>query len=172
MGSKTYSVPNIPPSAAIVPDNASYHNVETDKPPCKSSTMKQMKAWLESKGIVYECTDLKFDLSQDPGTPAHTPVPHRWSSGWERTQCVTPHSSSMRTQPYWARMGFSKGLRALPQSITLDVSSVCSICMCILLILKLTIWLSGCSWWGRKSRWKESLPLLPTCSCISQFGIL
>lgn len=55
-------LPNIPASSAVVLDNASYHNKQKDRPPCKKTRKDVMKAWLDSKGIPHEATDLKEDL--------------------------------------------------------------------------------------------------------------
>ncbi len=55
-------LPNIPPSSAIVLDNAPYHNKQNDKPPTKSCTKAEMRGWLDRKGVEYEPTDLKVDL--------------------------------------------------------------------------------------------------------------
>jgi hypothetical protein len=45
--------PNLPPNSVIMLDNASYHNVQDDKPPPFSSKRDVMKVWLDTRGIRY-----------------------------------------------------------------------------------------------------------------------
>ncbi|CAH2002888.1 unnamed protein product [Acanthoscelides obtectus] len=55
-------LPNIPANSVIVFDNAPYHSVQEDKTPTKSSSKKDIMAWLTKKGINHEATARKFDL--------------------------------------------------------------------------------------------------------------
>jgi hypothetical protein len=46
-------LPNLPPNSVIMLDNASYHNVQDDKPPSLSSKRDVMKVLLDTSGIRY-----------------------------------------------------------------------------------------------------------------------
>lgn len=50
------------PGSVIVLDNASYHSVKKERIPTSSANKSTIQQWLNSKGIVYEETDLKKDL--------------------------------------------------------------------------------------------------------------
>jgi hypothetical protein len=54
--------PNLPPNPLIVLDNASYHNVQDDKPPSFSSKRDVMKVWLDTRGIRYPEYSAKVKL--------------------------------------------------------------------------------------------------------------
>jgi hypothetical protein len=45
-------------------DNASYHNVQEDKPPSFSSKRDVMKVWLDTRGIRYAEDSTKVELLQ------------------------------------------------------------------------------------------------------------
>lgn len=55
-------IPNLPGNSVIVVDNASYHNVQKNKPPSISSTKAEMQSWLRNKNIYFSETMLKVQL--------------------------------------------------------------------------------------------------------------
>jgi transposase len=55
-------IPNLPPKSVIVVDNASYHNVQTDKTPNSNSKKEDMQRWLQDKNIPFSTTMLKIEL--------------------------------------------------------------------------------------------------------------
>jgi transposase len=57
-------IPNLPPNSVIVLDNASYHNVQDDKPPTFSSKRNVMKVWLDTCVIRYQEGSTKVKLFQ------------------------------------------------------------------------------------------------------------
>ena len=57
-------MPNLPLNSLIIFDNAKYHNTVVKKTPTKSSMKREMKAWLDNRGISYNPKDLKQDLFQ------------------------------------------------------------------------------------------------------------
>lgn len=58
----TKLLPNIPPSSAIVLDNASYHSRKIHKPPTTSSNKSAIRQWLEEKGVTVQDGLLKSQL--------------------------------------------------------------------------------------------------------------
>jgi hypothetical protein len=57
-------VPNLPPNSVITLDNASYHNVQDDKPQSSSSKRDVMKVWLDTRGIRYPEDSTKIETFQ------------------------------------------------------------------------------------------------------------
>lgn len=57
-------LPNIPPHSIIVMDNASYHNVETNKIPTLNSKKNVLQDWLTTKEIEYSDNLTKVELFQ------------------------------------------------------------------------------------------------------------
>jgi hypothetical protein len=57
-------IPNLPPNSVIVLDNASYHNVQDDKPPSFSSERDVRNVWLDTHGIRYPEGSTKVELFQ------------------------------------------------------------------------------------------------------------
>ena len=55
-------ISNLPLNSLIILDNAKYHNTVVEKTPTKSSTKREMKAWLDNRRILYNPKDLKQDL--------------------------------------------------------------------------------------------------------------
>ena len=59
-------MPNLPLNSLIILDNAMYQQREVSQYCCrentKSSTKREMKAWLDNRGISYNLKDLKQDL--------------------------------------------------------------------------------------------------------------
>ena len=56
-------LPNVPPNSVIVMENTPYHGVESNKPPSKYSTKKDMIQWLAENNIPYIKTMRKHELS-------------------------------------------------------------------------------------------------------------
>ena len=59
---KNQLLPNLPPHAVIVIDNAPYHNVVTEKVPTKSSKKALMQKWLTRHTIERDRRELKREL--------------------------------------------------------------------------------------------------------------
>ena len=61
---QTKLLPNLPPGAVIVMDNAPYHTVKTDSSRCptSSTTKADMQKWLTEKGIQWRPDMLKAEL--------------------------------------------------------------------------------------------------------------
>ena len=59
-------LPNLPPAAVVVLDNAPYHNRRTDKTKAPTSSTKkaEMIEWLASRGIAHNPASLKAELYQ------------------------------------------------------------------------------------------------------------
>ena len=55
-------LPNIPPNAIIVIDNAPYHSMQTEKAPTTATRKADMIAWLQNKGISFAADMLKPEL--------------------------------------------------------------------------------------------------------------
>ncbi|KAJ4445927.1 hypothetical protein ANN_12613 [Periplaneta americana] len=55
-------IPNLPPNAVIVLDNASYHNVQDNRPSTANSRKDSIKRWLDSHGIRYADDATKIEL--------------------------------------------------------------------------------------------------------------
>jgi transposase len=58
---KTMLIPNLPPNCVLVIDNASYHNVQTDKLLTSNLKKDEMKAWQLERNIPF-CDMLKAQL--------------------------------------------------------------------------------------------------------------
>ena len=61
---QTKLLPNLPPGAVIVMDDAPYHTVKTDSSRCptSSTTKADMQKWLTEKGIEWRPDMLKAEL--------------------------------------------------------------------------------------------------------------
>lgn len=55
-------IPNLPPNAVLVIDNASYHNKQYDPAPTSNAKKADMQRWLAEKDIPYEESMLKPQL--------------------------------------------------------------------------------------------------------------
>jgi transposase len=55
-------VPNLPANSVLVIDNASYHNVQLDKPPISNSTKSDMQTWLTRHAITFRPDMVKAEL--------------------------------------------------------------------------------------------------------------
>lgn len=55
-------VPNLPANSVLDIDNASYHNVQLDKPPISNSTKSDMQAWLTRHAITFRLDMVKAEL--------------------------------------------------------------------------------------------------------------
>ena len=55
-------IPNLPPNSVIVLDNASYHNLQVNRPPTINSRKDVIQEWLNSNGIHYPEGALKIEL--------------------------------------------------------------------------------------------------------------
>lgn len=55
-------IPNLPPNAVLVVDNASYHNKQHDPAPSSNAKKADMQKWLTEKGIAYGESMLKPQL--------------------------------------------------------------------------------------------------------------
>ncbi|KAJ4426035.1 hypothetical protein ANN_27662 [Periplaneta americana] len=59
-------LPNIPPQSVIVLDNASYHNVQENRPPTMSPLKIDMKEWVfENKKILNETGAMKEETEEE-----------------------------------------------------------------------------------------------------------
>lgn len=58
----THLLPNLPENAVIVMDNASYHNVVSDKCPNSNSNKNVLQAWLTEKNISFEKSMTRIEL--------------------------------------------------------------------------------------------------------------
>jgi hypothetical protein len=59
---KTMLMPNLPPKSILVIGNASYHNIQTDKPPTSNPKKDEMKTWLLERNIPFCDNMLKAQL--------------------------------------------------------------------------------------------------------------
>ena len=57
-------LPNLSANAVIVLDNASYHNIQDNKPPTANSKKVEIQNWLDSHKIQYAADDTKIELLQ------------------------------------------------------------------------------------------------------------
>ena len=57
-------LPNVPDTAVIVVDNATYHNKQKDKPPTTANKKDEIKHWLDEHNIQYNVTDIKNTILQ------------------------------------------------------------------------------------------------------------
>ena len=56
-------LPNVPPNSVIVMEDIPYHGVESNKPPSKYSTRKDMIQWLAGNNVPYTKTMRRHELS-------------------------------------------------------------------------------------------------------------
>ncbi|XP_047522690.1 uncharacterized protein LOC125061341 [Pieris napi] len=59
---ETQLIPNLPPNAVVVVDNASYHNKEDENAPTSNTKKAEMQSWLAEKGIAFTSDMLKSEL--------------------------------------------------------------------------------------------------------------
>ena len=92
---KTQLLPNIPPRAIVILDNARYHNVlDSDVTPNKSSKKDQLAAWLTRNGYPWREDMLKAELFELCDRLAPTPE-------YKLDQIAAKHGVSiLRTPPY------------------------------------------------------------------------
>ena len=93
-------MPNLPLNSLIILDNAKYHNTVVEKTPTKSSTKREMKAWLDNHGISYNPKDLKQDLFQSCHTSTVDRIAHQY--GQEVVRLPISHCELNPIEMAWA----------------------------------------------------------------------
>ena len=55
-------LPRLEEPSVVILDNASYHNIQRDKPPTTQNKKDEIKEWLDKHNITYDSTDIKKTL--------------------------------------------------------------------------------------------------------------
>ena len=97
-------MPNLPLNSLIILDNTKYHNTVAKKTPTKSSTKREIKAWLDNRGISYNPKDLKQDLFRIIQSCHTSTVYHTENSSpvWARSSQTSSHCALNPIEMAWA----------------------------------------------------------------------